>query len=163
MAQDLSLLRENELFAGLTDEELVTVGRTCGEVQSARDGTLFEENDWATELYLIVEGEVLLKKRLPAHGERPAHDTVITTCSRGDAIGWSALAEPHRYSLTGTPRGQCSYIVVDAQGLDQLMAEDSALAAKIMTTLSRIISRRLRGLAESLISERMLVIAQSAR
>ncbi len=155
--------RSNELFRDLTNEEFEMLSPCLGDAIVGHDTTLFEENDWADTVYLITQGQVLLKKRLPAHRHGPAHDTVITTCGHGDAVGWSAIAQPHRYSLTATMRGQVTYVPMDTRELDSVLEQSPALAAKVMTSLSQLIARRLRDISEVLIAERMLVIEEARR
>ena len=60
MINDTSLLRQNELFSLLTEEELTTLAPTCFAYAIVEEAVLFTEGRSATHLYVVTEGELSL-------------------------------------------------------------------------------------------------------
>ena len=159
MAIDMNSVRDNELLRSLTPRELELIAPACRELPETTDSVLFNEDDAATQLYLIISGQVLLKKRLPTHAAVQASDTVIAACGPSDFVGWSALVAPHIYTLMARVPQRCAAVGVDAQALTELLASHPEVGVKVMTALSVVVSRRLRQITETLIAERMFVMA----
>ncbi len=163
MAVNISVLHDNELFHPLTEDELALLAPACSEASAPRDTMLFGEGEPATRLYLVTDGQVLLKKRLPAHADAPSRDTDVAVCGRRELVGWSALVAPHRFTLTARVRRPCTYVEVDAPALLEILARSPELHTKLLASLSAVISRRLRQITDSLMAERLLVIAEAKR
>lgn len=69
-------LRRVEIFAGLTDEELLRVAELCKAVRVPAGKTIFKEGDTGDELYVIHEGSVRV---------------VITTRAADGSVGPSTI------------------------------------------------------------------------
>ena len=93
----------------------------------------------------------------------PPRDTDVAACGHRELVGWSALVAPHRYTLTARVRRHCSYIEVDTPALLETLERSPELHSKLLASLSTIISRRLRQITDSLMAERLLVIAEAKR
>ena len=67
MSQDF--LRNMILFKDLDDSELVEVLTLCNTRHYSTGSRIFSEDDPASRLYLIREGEVRISKMIPGAGE----------------------------------------------------------------------------------------------
>lgn len=163
MSVDTGLLQQTELFRTLEEDDLAQVAAVSAERQVRREETLFREGEVATGLYLITKGAVALRKLFQARPDQPPRETVVTVCQPGEFAGWSALVEPYEYSVTAVVREPGTLIVVDTQSLRKLLDARPGIGYKVMAVLATVITRRLQQTEEKLMSERALVIAESAR
>jgi len=132
-----------QLFEGLTEDELEKITRLSREEVYEPGTTIFVEGAAATDLYCVEEGKVVLEMTIrlgPGSGRKGAIDVI----TKGQAFGWSAIAE----SLTLTMSARClektKVIALDAKGLWQLFDEDSRIGHKVMQRLVGVASSRLR-------------------
>ncbi len=156
----LHLLHQNELFEMLPEEELARVVPLCAECIFPEDAVLFVEGREATHLYLIAEGQVALQKAMRAPLALPncARRTTVTVCKPREIVGWSALVEPYKYTLSGISWAPSRLIKIEASRLRRLLELHPETGYRVMTALSRIVSRRLRQITETLTNERMLAL-----
>ena len=154
MIAGIADLRQNELFGGLTDEELSRLAPLCSEFVAVQDAILFNEGRNARYLYIVTEGEMALQKaiRLP-HGTSTRR-TIVAVCAAGDALGWSAVVEPYKYSLSAISWQPSRLIRVDAKMLRRAFEMYPTLGFKVTKSLLSVMSRRLQQTADALIKDR---------
>ena len=102
----VSELRDMEfkILDGVSREEVAPFFSLCRK-NTYPDGTcLFKEKEEARTFYLVLGGEIELRFEMP--GRQQADGTLITTQGSGEAVGWSVLIPPFRYSLSGYCRGE---------------------------------------------------------
>ncbi len=98
---------------------------------------LLREGQRSTDLGVVLEGRIALRMHVPG---RP--DATIMTLDRGDVFGWSAaLAEPSTSSVVTL--GPTRVVLLDQDGLLELLATDSDVAAILYRRLLRTVARRL--------------------
>ncbi len=158
MIRHLDLLQKSELFGALTEDELLVLMPMCADFEVIENGLIIGEGQRATHLYVLTEGKVALQKRIRAPRAKSRH-TTITLCYPGEAIGWSALAEPYKYTLSGRAWESSNLIRIDGQMLRRAFEMYPTLGYKVMTALSALTSRRLRQTVDALINEREITIA----
>lgn len=154
MIRDIDRLRHNELLVALTEGELSRLTPLCSDFVAIEDATIFMEGRHAPHLYLVTEGQVALQKwvRVP-HGAR-SRRTTITVARPGEVIGWSALVEPYRYTLSAVAWELSRLISIDAKMLRRAMDMYPEMGYKLMMSLAVVMSTRLRQTTDALISER---------
>ena len=147
-------LRQSELFARLSEEQLGRVLPLCADCVVSEDAIIFAEGRDASHVYLVISGEVALQKavRVP-HATGPRR-TTVAMCHPGDVIGWSALVEPYRYTLSAVAWTPARLISIDAGMLREAMDQDPEMGHKVAKSLSLVVSRRLRQTTDTLIHER---------
>ena len=153
MMRHTDTLRRSELFAALTDDELHALAPMCADFAAAEGGLVIGEGRQASHLYVVAEGRIALQKRIRAPRANP-RQTTITLCYPGEAVGWSALAEPYKYTLSGRAWESSRLVRIEGRLLRRAMEERPALGYKVMAALSALTSRRLRQTVDALISER---------
>jgi len=131
---------------GLTGDELTTLSN-FSKVKRFPGGTyLFHEGDEGEEMYVVLEGKVMISKYLPGGGEE-----ALAILGRGDFFGEMSL-------IDGQPRsadvkamgGPVTVIAFDATTFKEVMAMDPHAALEFMKLLCRLIAKRLRELDEKL-------------
>ncbi len=154
MSKSNNGLSQNELFGPLTEQELSKLAPLCSTFSAAEEAALFLEGRFASHLYLVTEGQIALQKRIRVpHATRPKRMTV-TVCRAGEVVGWSALVEPYKYTLSAVAWDASRLIRIDAKMLRMALNLYPEIGYKIMGTLSAVMSRRLRQITEALISQR---------
>ena len=104
---------------------------------------IFREGDEATELYVLSDGRVALEMEIRPVPDRPAIPTAVEVVSQGESLGWSALVEPHTYTLSARCMTNCTVLALKGDMLRKVMNDDLALCCSLMNRLARLISLRL--------------------
>ena len=99
---------------------------------------IFLEGGEADHFYLILNGKVNLESAMP-DGDL----LTIQTLGAGDALGWSWLFPPHRWSFTATTAMPTEVLSFGAATLRQKASEDSAFAVELLTRTARTVVQRL--------------------
>jgi toluene monooxygenase system ferredoxin subunit len=136
-------LKKSELFGGLDTAHLRKVGNLCRN-QSFKEGhTIFSEGDDAEEIYILLEGRVVLEMEVRPVADRPGIPTAVEVISEGETFGWSALVEPYVYTLSARCLTHCRALAIKGDLLRKFLADDTSLGYELMRRLTKIIALRL--------------------
>ncbi len=144
----IELLREQ----GLSGAELETLAN-FSNVKRYPGGTfLFHEGDEGHEMYVVLEGQVMISKFIPGGGEE-----ALAILDRGDFFGEMSL-------IDGEPRsadakafgGPVTVVTFDDETLNEIMAMDAGAARDFMLLLCRLICKRLREIDEKITGWRIM-------
>jgi len=111
---------------------------------------IFDEDDPATEVFMIVDGRVRLVKRVRS----VERDMVVL--KTGDIFGENALVRDQLHSASAIALGQCRALAFKAEDFETLLVEQPEIALKLIGQLIR----RLQA-AEERIENMMLRDSQS--
>jgi len=139
----IDTLEKCELFRGLSTAYLERVAALCRSRTYRRNAIIFKEGDEAAELYVLSSGDIALEVEMRPVPDRPPISAAVEVCTEGDAFGWSALVEPHAYTLSAHCITNCTVLAIKGDMLRKLMAGDTNLAAELLKRLTYLISRRL--------------------
>jgi hypothetical protein len=96
------LLRQVELFRDLSSDGLRRV-LAIGKGESLDAGQhLFLLGDDANELFVVLRGSLNLCLPIALHGS--VKDITVESVGAGQALGWSALVRPYRFTLSARLR-----------------------------------------------------------
>ena len=131
----LQYIKEIELFNGLNEDELLVVAKHIESKVFAKDTYLFHENDSRKYIYIIFNGEVELTKKTPYGLVKR-----LAIFGNQDFLGEGSLTEnsPHSTSARALLQTSCLFLAVD------FFNENGSIAVKIMSNITRVISRRMR-------------------
>ena len=139
----IDTLKSSKLFEGFEAHHLKKIADLC-RGGSFREGTMvFKDGDEAAELYVLTEGKVALEINVRPVADRPAMPCAMEVVSKGEAFGWSALVEPHTYTLSARCMTNCTVLAIKADMLQKLIADDPSLGYELMKRLARLIRLRL--------------------
>ncbi len=128
---DIEALKNFEIFKDLDRRELEQVA-TYGRAQVVEAGTtVFEENALASHLYLVVDGTVEI-----GIGGGSDSKIVIDTVENGEVFGWSAVAEPPRFTAGAWATRETSLIVFDGANLVHLFEINNRIGYQILKRIS---------------------------
>ena len=136
---------------GISGIELETLA-DLSSVKRYPGGTyLFHEGDDGDEMYVVLEGRVMITKLIPGGGEE-----ALAILDRGDFFGEMSL-------LDGEPRsadakafdGPATVVTFDQKTLSEILAMDPKAARGFLLLLCRLICKRLREIDEKVVSWQM--------
>jgi hypothetical protein len=130
-------LRRVPLFAQLSPEDLQRVAMVAAE-RSFDDGTtIIREGERAEELFVILDGRVVVTRREDDGTERR-----IRTYEAGDHIGELAVLRDRPRAATVTADGPVHTLVVDGEGLRAILRERPDAAMALLATLADRLSEQ---------------------
>ena len=151
MINSIFPLRECELFKGLEDEELSRVAIICSEIELTEGETLFSEHWPAEQIYVVTRGSIALHQSVGTFLAQPSRRfATVAFCSPGQIVGWSALVEPYRYTLSATAWEESQLLGISSGLLRRTMELNPEIGYRIMKALSEVMGRRLQQVTQSL-------------
>ena len=162
MSVDIGLLQGSLSLGGLTNEELKRLATVCEEVTVERGVAIFEQEDTAIDMYLILTGQVVLEKLIRTATHPEDRRTVVRPMGPGQLIGWTALTS-RVYTVTGRVSQASRLIRIDAVKLRRIMDKSPRLGYKFMSMVADRASDAMRALEEALMAERALVVTEVQR
>lgn len=101
--------------------------------------TIFEENDTGNSLLVIVSGEVRISQRADVSGEE-----TLTVLKKGDFFGEMALLDDLPRSATAIAQSDTFMLEISREKFLRFVEKDTASGVRILLTLARNLSARLR-------------------
>ncbi len=139
--QKAALLRKVDLFSRLQESEIEIVSRNSNFAAYRRGTSIFREGDLSTQLFIVLEGEVLVTRHLPGD-----NDVLLAQYIPGDFFGELDLFE-------NTPRDASAVTIqdtvlltfpMDGMTLAEVLEKYPKISAVILYKLLGMISTRLR-------------------
>jgi CRP-like cAMP-binding protein len=130
-----------ELLTGLEPEDAARVMALGTSVSLGAGQVLFELGAEAESLYVIERGRIVLSLPLRVAG-RDEH-VLIEEREAGQALGWSALIPPHRFTLRATAPLDTVVIAWPRAELLEHFAQAPAVGYVVMRNVARVTGHRL--------------------
>jgi CRP-like cAMP-binding protein len=115
------------LFEGLSKKELTTLARVAEDLEVEAGTVLCREGEFGHEFFVIVEGEVDVKRK----GRR------VDTERSGDFFGEIALLENTRRTATVTAKTPLRFFVLTRQAFRRLLDENPGVERKVLRALAK--------------------------
>jgi CRP/FNR family transcriptional regulator, cyclic AMP receptor protein len=131
----VNLVKQFELFAGLTEKDLVTIVEDLRLKEYQRDEIIFRQGDESREVYLVLKGKVRIYKISPAGDE-----TSIVIFFDHDIIGEFAALDNQPRSATAKAIGSLTLLTLSQERFLHYLRTVPNLAIN----LARILSLKLR-------------------
>jgi CRP/FNR family transcriptional regulator, cyclic AMP receptor protein len=135
------MVRTAEFFAGLPDHEIDALESLGTPVVLAEGEVLFQIGDDATQLYLVRDGVIDLA--MPMQVEGHTEDVRVEQCQAGQALGWSTLVPPHRFTLKASASGHALLIALPRGVLLAHLAERPEVGYALMRNVTAMLGQRL--------------------
>jgi len=139
----IDTLKNSELLGDLAANHLRKISVLCRGRSYQEGMMIFKEGDKAQELYVLTDGKVVLEMDVRPIPDRPAIPTAVEVVTKGEGFGWSALVEPHVYTLSARCMTNCQAIAINSDMLRRVMADDAELGYELMKRVAKLISIRL--------------------
>jgi aspartate ammonia-lyase len=131
-------LKHIQLFKGLNDLQLEAICEKVKVENFPVNSMVFNENNIRQNLFLIYEGEVELFKRSPYGGEKR-----LSIFSKYDFIGEGALMDDSPHSTSARATINSIIVTLSRDNFKELMKEQNETALAILSSIGRVISRRM--------------------
>lgn len=150
----LKLLREQ----GISGAELTTLANFSQVKQHPVGNFIFHEGDEGAEMYVVLEGKVMISKFIPGGGEE-----ALAILRRGDFFGEMALIDGEPRSADAKAfQGPVTLVAFNDESLKEVLAMEPRAALDFMTLLCRLICKRLREIDEKVTGWRIMSGARPA-
>jgi len=136
---DLALLKKAAIFAGLDDDELGYIAEICNELKFKSGHTIFKEGEPGNRLYIIAEGEIRISRDIPGSGEE-----ALTVLKAGTCFGEMAVFDRSERSTDAIVNKDCTLISITRSDFEILLDFNRELAYKVLWSVVRLLSDRLR-------------------
>ncbi len=140
-----ALLRNVPLFKDLDDRELAEVAELCREEKFVSGTYVFREGEAGNRLYLITEGEVRISRDVPGSGEE-----ALAVLKSGAVFGEMAVFDRSERSTHAISNGGTTVLTIARADFEMLLDLNRELAYKVLWSVTRLLSGRLRNTNDSL-------------
>lgn len=148
------MIQELERFAvfqGLAPEELDAISKLCRTATVKEGERIFQAGEPASSLFLVCAGKIELRFKVVY--SNAVVELVLETITGGQAVGWSALAPPHKYTLSAYAAEDCDLMQVDQAEISRLCEANLHLGYTFMKNIARIIGERVHAGQQLLVRE----------
>jgi CRP-like cAMP-binding protein len=156
MSSITEALRKTQIFEGLTDEQLDTIAPLCRQVHCLSGKVFFSEGDDATDLFVVLDGQVALEVELFMGDHVRPQIITVEKIEKDDTFGWSALVEPRRMTTTARCTRDVDIVAINGDDLKTLLKEHPGIGIVVMENVAKIVRSRLVHTRQRLIAERGL-------
>jgi len=137
---------------GLNRRELMTLATFSKEKRFAAGAYLFQEGDEGSEMYVVLEGRVVISKFIPGAGEE-----ALAVLERGDFFGEMSLIDGEPRSADAKAHaGPLTVLALDQGTVREILAMDPHAALEFLQLLCRLVAGRLREIDEKVIGWRIM-------
>ncbi|MFL6263178.1 MAG: cyclic nucleotide-binding domain-containing protein [Thermoanaerobaculia bacterium] len=137
---------------GLSRRELMTLATFSREKRFNAGASLFQEGDEGSEMYIILEGRVMISKFIPGAGEE-----ALAILERGDFFGEMSLIDGEPRSADARAHaGPLTVLALDQGTVREVLAMDPHAALEFLQLLCRLVANRLREIDEKVIGWRIM-------
>ncbi len=132
LGEKILLLKEIDIFSGLTASELAAIGSVTEEMEFAQDQEVIKQNSIGETVYLIIEGRVsvIMEKENGNQAE-------IDQMDSGAAFGEMALIDNSPRSATIRTITPCRFLTLHKQEFKETAMEFPRIALQICSVLSQ--------------------------
>ena len=138
------LLRRFPFFGFLDETQLKAVAMLADEIEVEQGTNIFESEQPAAALYVMVEGSIDLNyKVIDRDDPHIVKEFFISELNPGDIFGLSAVMEPFIHTMTAKVLAPSRVLRIEAMGLRALSELDAKLQAGLMKATAKAAMERL--------------------
>ncbi len=132
---------EPELLKGLSDDEAERVVALGARMQLDAGSELFGLGDAAESIFLVTRGclALTLPMQVGGHGE----EVLVEERWPGQAIGWSALIPPHRFTLSAKALLDSEVLALPRRSLLDHFTARPAAGYIVLGNIAAVVGQRL--------------------
>lgn len=145
MAATIDVLRNLQIFGGLSNDELERVAELCEQKTYVSGEQIFREGEPGNRLFIVVEGEVRISRQIPGAGEE-----ALAVLKAGAMFGEMAVFDRSERSTDAISHGGTRVITISRAEFEMLLDFHRDLAYKVLWSVVRVLSTRLRATNDSL-------------
>lgn len=137
----MPLTTESELLQGLDEDDIRAVRALAVTLRLRAGDALFDLGATAESLFLIERGRIALT--LPMRVDGREADLLVEEKTAGQAVGWSALIPPHRFTLKATAPVESELLALPRDTLLALFDRRPEIGYRVTRNVAAIVGQRL--------------------
>lgn len=137
---DLYRLGSISIFRDLDRKELEVISKHIFEKKVEKDSIIFTEGMPGEVFYIILSGSVEIIKKTDDNKEK-----IMATMRTNDIVGEMSLIDSKPRSATGRTCEDSVLLAITKRNFDEILNSDPRIAAKILKSMLKVFSERLRG------------------
>lgn len=141
------IIKEIDLFKGIDPYIMNDIADICIEKRYAKETVIFEKDEEAKHLYILVEGTVKLK--ITNGGT-----ITYSLTDLGDIFGWSCMLESGRYTASAVCATKLNALEIKREALDKFLNLHPHAGITILKRLAGVFSKRIQNAYQDLLSAR---------
>ncbi len=145
MSATIALLRNVAIFKDLEESELAEIAEVCREETFVSGEYIFREGEHGNRLYLIVAGDVRISRDVPGSGEE-----ALAILKPGALFGEMAVFDRSERSTHAISNGGTTVLTITRPDFEMLLDFNREMAYKVLWSVTRVLSGRLRNTNDSL-------------
>ncbi len=145
MSATVAALRDLQIFKGLTDHELDLMAEICERKRYESGEYIFREGEPGNRLFIVVEGEVRISRQIPGAGEE-----ALAVLKTGAVFGEMAVFDRSERSTDAISHGGTGVVTISRAEFEMLLDFHRDIAYKVLWSVVRVLSARLRATNDSL-------------
>jgi CRP/FNR family transcriptional regulator, cyclic AMP receptor protein len=145
MPDTIALLKNVAIFKDLDDSEIAEIAEVCREEKFVSGEYIFREGESGNRLYLICEGEVRISRDVPGSGEE-----ALAVLKLGALFGEMAVFDRSERSTHAISNGGTTVLTITRPDFEMLLDFNREMAYKVLWSVTRLLSARLRNTNDSL-------------
>ena len=146
MSPYINILRQADIFYGLSPSQLELIASCCQEKTYSTGELIFPEGANNDELYVIVQGEIdiLVNPALVSEQPEAGKWVVIATLRRGQSFGEIALVDRGLRSASAEAKLKTRLLILPREKLIKLCESDTQLGYRLMYNLAADLALKMR-------------------
>jgi CRP/FNR family cyclic AMP-dependent transcriptional regulator len=149
------IIRRYPFFAGLDNDQIVSLAKLAKEKQIEAGSYIFREDDQLGEFFLLLEGAVEIVIEVPDRdaeqpvseqlaGKIKTKDVTVSTVGNGEVFGWPGLIPPHEANASAKALTDCRVVAFDCEDLLESFEENPRFGYKLTLRAAQVMRERLR-------------------
>jgi CRP/FNR family cyclic AMP-dependent transcriptional regulator len=130
-----------DLLLGIPDDAVEEITGLGSLVTLSKGDVLFDLGDFADKLYVLRAGGVALSLPMTVRGT--PRDILVEERAPGQAIGWSALVPPHRFTLKATASIDSEVLTLPRDPLLEYLGEHPETGYTLTRNVATVVGHRL--------------------
>jgi CRP/FNR family cyclic AMP-dependent transcriptional regulator len=151
----VNILRNNQIFNDLNDEELQEIAKICYEKKFSNGDVIFKEGSSGTGMYILAKGQVDIQMSMGIESEL----ATVHVIKEGEVFGELSLVDKVSRSATTKAAGDSVTFILESEKFENLCNANAHIGFIVMKNIAEIVSSRLRETnikyTESLIWEKL--------
>ncbi len=148
-----------DLLTGLAAEDAAAVMALGTRVRLAPGEALFHLGDAADSLFVVERGRIALMLPMMVRGRE--EDVLIEERLPGEALGWSGLVPPHRFTLKAYAPLDTEVVALPREALLAHFAAHPAVGYAVTRNVAAVVGQRLQVFQAMWVREMQRVVALS--
>ncbi len=137
---DSDLHHKIKRYSGLNTDDAASIANIASLREVPANTDLFTAGEPANKLYILLDGRVSLA--IPVPGRSHA-ESVVSTVSKGELLGWSALLPDHVWQTSAHTIKDCRLIQIPGPELRQLCEHNTDFGYQITKLALSVVGQRL--------------------